>query len=82
MRNYVPDNRIDGVIISGIEDAVDSANLLSLDLAIDAFDSEEDFLNSHSGNGKVFKYAAERGLHATGTIERMMTDLRICANLQ
>ncbi len=76
MMNSKPVNGIDGVLIRGFEEALDSANLMSLDLAVQAFEIEE-FVGSRSGNCERLKSEAERGLTATGMIAQMMADLRI-----
>ncbi len=76
MKNTEPVRRIDGVLIRGLEEVLDSANLMSLDLAVQAFEMEE-FVDSRSWNCERLINEAERGLTATGMIAQMMADLRI-----
>ncbi len=77
MMNSVTDNRIGSELFGGIEDALDSANFLSFDLAISAFDNMEELPDTDDADGRAFKIAAERSLHATGMISRVLSDSRI-----
>lgn len=72
-----------GAIIRDIETVVDAANVLALDLAINAFESEDtDAVRFH--DMKTIKSMTEKGLHATGEIGRLISryrnneDIRIC----
>jgi len=78
--NYENDNRIDRDAIRGIEDAVDTANMLLLDQLIRNCAADQELLDSHPENGKAMKKTAERVFFATGMIGRMMGDLRFRAN--
>ncbi len=77
VKNPAREYRIEGVVIKEIEDAVDSANLLSLDLAIHAFETCADARTEFSGNAEAFRCAAQSGLKAASIIGRMMDDMRI-----
>ncbi len=76
MKNTEPVRGIDGVLIRGFEEALDSANLMSLDLAVQALEKEE-FGDSLTRDCEGLRSAVERGLIATGMIARMMAELRI-----
>jgi hypothetical protein len=72
-----------GEIIRDIETAVDVANMLALELAINAFESE-DTDTARFLDMKTVKLMIEKGLHAAGEIGRLISryrnneDIRIC----
>ncbi len=75
MKNKAPDNQVSCIAVREIEAALDCANLLSFDLAIQAIEGEDYGRFADRENVKAFAHTAERGLRATGMISRLINNL-------
>jgi hypothetical protein len=65
-----------GAIIRDIEKAVDAANMLALDMAINAFESE-DIEAGRFQDMNTIRSMTEKGLLATGEIGRLLSGFQI-----
>jgi hypothetical protein len=65
-----------GAIIRDIEKVVDAANMLALDMAINAFESE-DIDTIRFQDMKTIKSITEKRLHDTDEIGRLLSGFRI-----
>jgi hypothetical protein len=66
-----------GAIIRSYEEAADAANMRALDLAISFFDAGACEVPP-MGELEMLRTMAEKGLHTSGEIDRLMRGLRAC----